>query len=253
MNLPVVIPAADFPEMLWRLELCLAGLLDQTQPASEIVVVDSIGLSDAVRQTVQPFKALLPVQAVSLPPSTDPFRAGPARNHGVSLLQRDWERVVFLDADCVAVPDVLASHAQFAARPVVVAGARAHVNPLQLLDRTVAAVRKAATTPDKRLQHPENWKTHHCSYGCHLSVPRSHFTQVGGFWDRVIYGEDLELGLRLIRAGAMIQFSAQPAVRHIDHPIWRPTCPEQLPDWAIRMPESTELPGYLRVPRRTSA
>jgi cellulose synthase/poly-beta-1,6-N-acetylglucosamine synthase-like glycosyltransferase len=254
----IVIPATPWDELLWRLELLLEGLTEQTLPATEIVVVDSVGQGeDPVAEVVAKFAGRLPVRSFQMPPAKHEsvFRAGEARNYGVARLTKPVPRYLFLDADCVPEPGLLALHDRFGNRPVSVACSRVHIDPRDLPERTLAALWAAPPCrQDSRVNQPSTYSTQFCAWSCVLSVSAKLFHKVGGFWNRMVIEEDIDLGLRMLRAGGRIRYFNRPGVFHIDHPYWRPLKAGEngpgdvLPPWAFTYEQAAELPGYLREP-----
>lgn len=252
MAISVVIPAAPWPELLWRLELVLEGLAVQTCRPEEVILVDSIGQGDTrVAQLAEQFADRLPIRAYQMPPHRDGliFRAGSARNYGVERLQVPVPRYLFLDADCVPDSTLVMQHDSYQTRQVLLSNARRHVLPEQLPERTLTAVLRAKShVADARLQKPELLGTAFGIMACALSVPADLFAKVGGFWTRMIIEEDYELAMRMIRAGGRVRFCRKPDVVHVDHPRWRPMPETPKPAWAFTYQQSLRLPGYLRIP-----
>jgi glycosyltransferase involved in cell wall biosynthesis len=210
-----------------RLSLCLEGLALQADDRAEVIVVNDGGppLDDAV----EPFAARLVLRHVRLEPPSDAYRLAAARNRILCLARGD--RVLFLDQDCVAAPGVLSAHAAYGDRPVVVAGIRNH-----LVQSEVAALGPADVPalggrdlrPDLRLgiasfceasgrlvPISSSWAT-----GCHLSVAAAVLRDIGGYWEEFVgWGyEDVEVALRLGRAGCSLAVRTDLVVVHLDHP-----------------------------------
>lgn len=248
MTVSVVIPTTDWDEMLWRLELNLSGLAQQITKPHQVVVVDSIGLTDKVEDLVNQFQNKLNIQAARLPYKDIVFRTGAARNKGVDLLE-PCDRVLFLDADCVPYPRTIEAHANNHAPDRVLLGYRVHVKPKWAMRGNVFKVYEA--TPhqlDHRLRSGKTdctWKQCHSH---HVSFCYALFNKVGGFWPKTVIAEDVEIALRCERAGGTFQYVSQPRVKHIDHPVWRPLQKKNnLPPWHVSWDESLKLAGYLRT------
>lgn len=245
MSVSIIIPAAGTDDHLWRLALVLESITLQTVKPVEVVVVRADNHKNYVKAVCQEFKQCLPLKYSSLSDSTKCFRAGEARNEGVKSLSKEISRLLFVDDDCVLSPDTVEVHSRAKADEVF-AGARKHVNPEKLVDRTLRSVFNANYQPDKRQHHRENWHTYECCYTCHLSIGSSVFDKVGGFWEEMAIGEDRDLGMRAMRAGCRVKFLPTHCVFHIDHPVRRPLGPKDLPAEVKLLVDSIKLPGYFR-------
>lgn len=263
MAISVIIPAAPMEELLWRLELVLKGLTVQTLAPTEVIVVDSVGQGDdPVSRVVAKFADKLPIRSYQMPPSShgNIFRAGEARNYGVSQLRVSVPRYLFIDADCVPEHPLLALHDSFGGREISVACSRVHIDPATLSERTLEAIRQTRPCKlDPRNKQSDAYGTHFCAWSCVLSVPAALFAKVGGFWDRMVIEEDIDLGLRLRNAGGRVRYFHRPGAFHLDHPDWRPLAiweqqvrgreaRNELPVWAFTYQQSAALSGYLREP-----
>lgn len=263
MAISLVIPTTPWPEVLWRLELLLQGLLVQTLAPTEVILVDSVGQGeDPVAELAAKYADRLPIKSYQMPPPKhgNVFRAGEARNYGVARLTQPVPRILFLDADCVPEHHLLALHDSFGNRQVLVACARIHVHPDSLPNRTIDEVRQARPCRvDSRVNEPNSYSSQFCAWSCILSVPADLFAKVGGFWDRMVIEEDIDLATRMLRAGGRVRFFNRPGAFHIDHPHWRPLKAweknngesfegDPLPEWAFTYEQAALIPGYLRDP-----
>lgn len=250
MAVSVIIPTTSAWEHLWRLRLVLESLCHQTEQPREIMVVDAEGCSNDVEYVCREFlHRRLPINWTSIDNANKQFKAGAARNHGVRRLTytANTDRLLFVDTDCVLSPNLIKVHSEFH-QSYLVAGARAHVNPEDLISEEfkLEAVYNAPTKPDKRMEHPENWDSYECCYTCQLSISWRTFHRIGGFWERVVFGEDREMAMRAERAGDQIVFLPEHLVYHIDHPIWRPTSKEELEPGDMMCSDSCQIPGFHR-------
>jgi glycosyltransferase involved in cell wall biosynthesis len=120
----------------------LRSLGRQTDPDFEVIVADD-GSGPATAALVDASKATIGHRVEHVWHEDKGFRAGEIRNRAVLAARGDY--IVFLDGDCIARPDFIASHRQLAARGAFVTGNRA------LLSRelTVRVLRDGAT--------PEAW------------------------------------------------------------------------------------------------
>lgn len=170
------------------LEKCLKALLDQTLDPTkyEIVIVDD-GSTDDTPQLVERLTTASPAWLYH--PQANAGRSR-ARNVGIGLAR--GEIVVFIDSDVVVVPSFLETHLRLHreadGRKVYVQGLSVDTDrfddPLStpITPRHVSAARFATNN---------------------VSVPKAYLVEVGGFDEGFTeYGwEDLELGLRLEKAG----------------------------------------------------
>lgn len=221
--LSVVIPTAGHPEKLRR---TLNGLAHQRMTDFEVIVSDD-GLDDSTADVCGEFAARLDVFVSRVGAGRG---AGNARNRGVETAGA--VRVLFLDDDCVASPDVTAWHAGWADKPVGLLGLRRMVQPAHVADLDDPTKLHAARwQPEARTTMPRRYETlkarrapqpdwHKYAWTCHVSYPTHKLREVGGFWCefRGAGFEDLEIALRLTRAGVELVPFAEPAVYHQNHP-----------------------------------
>ncbi|MFH8477130.1 glycosyltransferase family 2 protein [Streptomyces sp. NPDC018000] len=220
-----------------RLLLTLTGLGQQTLDRGrfEVIVVDDAPKTGAVEQVLAAVPEGLPIRSTT----TGGRGAACARNSGARLAR--GEVLLFLDDDTVATPRLLEEHlaAHRGAAAAVVHGGIIDLSafaltpdpqPLQaaltgargrqLEPSTVADLGSAAAllgprrsfierTARKVVQSPGyaslRWLT---CIGTSTSMRRTVFEEVGGFdehYGELWGGEDLELGLRLLAAGATFE------------------------------------------------
>lgn len=247
MTVSIVIPAIGRSEHQWRTRLVLESLIAQSVKPLEISIVDGEGICNGMANVVDEFADRLPVHFRKLEPSPRSFRAAGNRNAGVEALTCKPDRILFIDGDCVAMPELVETHAGFHENHIV-AASRVHVDPnnLNMDALTLQSVFDAENTPDKRQQHPQNWQNQECCYTCNLSIGFDLFEKIGGFWDRVCLSEDREMAMRAMRAGGEVIFLTDPTVYHLDHPVWRPTHRDMLLKGEVTYKDSVRIPGYLR-------
>lgn len=247
-RLAVVIPTTDWSVMLWRLELSLLGLCAQTIVPQEVVVVDSIGKTDIVARLVDKFKDRLNIHAEQLPYSDIVFRTGSARNKGVKSLRQDCDRILFLDSDCVPYPKVVETHIQLDQPDLVLLGFRTHIKPVKDMVGNLELVYSAKSqNSDWRIRAKRTKASYEILHTHHVSLPKVLFDKVQGFWPCTVINEDVEFGYRCHLAGGKFAVLANPKVKHIDHPIWRPHHQNKdLPAYHVSPEASKKIPGYLR-------
>ena len=166
-----------------RLLTCLASVLGQV---SAVVYVDS-GSSDGSVQAAQ----AMGVQVVPLDMAL-PFTAARARNAGLAALAGDVTHVQFLDGDCELQPGWLAPALAFlSARP----------------DVAVVCGRRRERAPEATIFNlicDREWNTplgEALACGGDALMRRDALTEVGGYRDDLIAGEEPELCQRLRRKG----------------------------------------------------
>lgn len=169
------------------------------------------------------------------------FRAGQARNKGVSIMDKNSDTIIFLDSDIITRPDWLSEfdklHRQ---EPDCVICARYDfLLPMMVIPQTV--VRKFDEVVSNRLTilhspvgewvgadmrvdlFKKGEKPHSDSPGClfggNTLIPKRIFLEVGGFDENMTEhgGEDTELGLRLGDLGCKFVFSERPMGWHLWH------------------------------------
>ncbi|MEU8352071.1 glycosyltransferase [Streptomyces sp. NPDC048845] len=228
MSLSVVIPHY---RQLRCLDLTLGALADRSPdpgPFEVLVVDDDSG--DGVAPVVARHRDRLPVRLLRQPVNRG--RAA-ARNRGAA--EASGERLLFLDADSLADPALLAAHARFH---------RTHPDKVLLGARREGDWGAAAGAPAVRAgegrgpaygqdmryrtgldpaafdRHPVPWIF---GYSHNMSVPADAFRACGGF-DEAFAGwghEDLELSYRLFtaagRAPGHFRFDPDALCHHLPH------------------------------------
>lgn len=220
----VVIPTRDRPA---QLAATLTALTKQVSGDFGIIVVDDGGAAPA--ETLVP-ATVCDVLTIRFLRNESSIGPGPSRNHGVAASAADY--VVFLDDDCVAVPEVVDRHRAALTRargPVVSLGPILSPPGQRLsvwnhwdadrLEREYARLRDKVATPA--------W-TH--LYTGNVGVRRKDFVAVGGFDSRFGRQEDVELGYRLDRLGCRFEFDSGASVFHDSY--------RSLPAW-LRIPAAS--------------
>ncbi|MFY1697894.1 glycosyltransferase family 2 protein [Solwaraspora sp. WMMA2101] len=227
MELSIVVP---YFRQRRCLELTLRSLAGQRPDADgfDVVVVDDDSRDD-VDQLVAAYRDRLDVRLVRQPVNRG--RAA-ARNRGAE--EATGERILLLDADSMADPDLVAGHARFhRTRPNdvllgvrvehdwrAVAGSTATAGP-----PTVAAYHtdlryRWGLDPATFSDGPAPWTF---AYSHNMSVPADHFHQIGGFDERFVkWGhEDIEFAYRLFVASARrpgyFHFDPTARCHHLPH------------------------------------
>jgi GT2 family glycosyltransferase len=245
-NVAVVIPVYNRVELLRR---TLAGLVGQTYPKDrlEVIVADD-GSEEDVTRAVSAFAGQMRVTLVRQ--KRMGYGAGRARNLGADRTAANV--LVFIDADCIPDPELVAAHVHWHRRAenVVVIGSRHHMDSTDISEEELAAgtadLRSRsvgeesagdALIPDdfRRLfyRRTANLRLGDEAFrslvSSNFSIRRDRFLAVGGFaedfnrWG----GEDTELGWRLFNSGMFFIPENTAAIYHQiqedggDAPDWR--------------------------------
>lgn len=206
------------------LEMALRSLAHQKLPSGityEVIVADD-GSGRETAAVIERMRGEMDVPLLHAWQPDAGFRVAQARN--MALLQATGEYLVFVDGDCLVLPDFIASHARLAESGWFVAGTRCFIKRRQtaaMLARPVnwsrpkrlswllRALCAGANRPFQLLSLPGNWHR----YGrpdcwqkvqtCNLGVWRRDIDQIDGF-DSAYQGhglEDSDFAIRLLRAG----------------------------------------------------
>lgn len=214
----VIVTTYNWPPVL---KLCLESLFAQQDKNFEIIVADD-GSSPANLNKTQAFCADSPVAVSYIHHEDQGFRAGTIRNKAVSQSKGDY--LLFIDGDCVLLPDFIARHRQLAATRCFVPGNRVLLSPeftRQVIEQQIPLHTKSLYyflwrrlqqkinrisgffhLPLGFLRHiqPQKWQR---AMTCNLGVWKKDFIGVNGF-DELFEGwgyEDSDLVIRLIHAG----------------------------------------------------
>jgi len=185
-----------------RLAACLASARASACP---LVYVDSGSRDDSVA-----IARTLCDDVVELDPAR-PFSAARARNEGFAALVRRnpaVEFVQFIDGDCTLVPgwlDAGLAAIEADARRGIVVGVLQERHPEASLYNRMCAL---------EWKSPPGDLTNFGALGGIMLVRSDVFARLGGFDERVIAGEDSELGVRVAAAGFKVNKIAQPMATH---------------------------------------
>jgi glycosyltransferase involved in cell wall biosynthesis len=199
----VIIPSRN--RLPW-LQRTVAALLQQRQPPPwEAVVVD-----DGSRDGTAAWVRGLP-DPIRLLARAAPGGRAAARNAGAAAARGDV--LLFLDADVIALPTLLRTHAELAAPGRVVSG-----SPWCWREAGAAATDPIPAGEVVQAGGPAPW-LHFVTRV--VSLPRDDFWRVGGF-DTGFRGygfEDWELGYRLHRAGSAFVLASDGSGYHQPHDV----------------------------------
>ena len=214
----IIVSTYDRPDAL---DACLRALGGQTDLDFEIVVADD-GSGPQTARLIESWTSRLPVAIKHVWQQHDGFRAAEIRNRGIRASA--GSQCIFLDGDCLARPDFVATHRSFAEPGWFVAGNRILLSrklteavlagglPAETWDfsklvrerlsggvnRLLPAIR-APLGPLRKL-YPGAWEG---AKTCNLAVARSDLDRIDGF-DTSYVGwglEDSDLIVRLFHAG----------------------------------------------------
>jgi cellulose synthase/poly-beta-1,6-N-acetylglucosamine synthase-like glycosyltransferase len=200
-KMSVYIPAFNSAEFLSR---AIDGLLAQTLPADEILVIDD-GSSDATAEIAARYPGVTLVR--------HPYNRGlgAARNTGFSTARN--ELVASLDADCAPDPRWLAGLVRHFDDPKVagVGGRLIEGNQRTIPDRWRRA-HMAQEWGDQPLHNPR------FLFGCNNMLRKSAVREAGGYDESMrTNGEDTDISRRLRDKGWDLLYDPEPLVLHLRH------------------------------------
>ncbi|MBI4790121.1 MAG: glycosyltransferase family 2 protein [Chloroflexi bacterium] len=205
MKLSVVIPAHNGERQLRR---CLKTLATHTRQPDEIIVVDDAS-SDGSANLAREMGA----RVLSLPdgPSGPAF----ARNRGAEAASGDL--VVFLDADVAVHPDTLALVEKYMMEHDEVAALFGSYDDAPRYRSTVSAYKNLL----HHFVHQHGQREASTFWAGCGAIRRDVFLALGGFNESYARPsiEDIELGIRLRRAGYRVWLCPDVQVKHLKH--WR--------------------------------
>lgn len=204
----VVVPTHDRCELVGALLQTLVGARDCYTSDVEILIIDSTeGKNADVIRTL-----CTNAQARYFQCENNVCKK---RNLGIHEAANEY--VLFTDSDCEVPPDIFEQHAKAYGMDgesiggvlglTIVFGNKAPVWETLKLDRAFTSAFFYA-----RLSEKAPWGT--CT---NLSFRRDILDQIGGFdneWPLVVYGEDVDLGLRINKAGFDIKCNPSAVVKH---------------------------------------
>ena len=214
----VIVTTYNWPAAL---TLCLESLFAQQDNNFEIIIADD-GSNSANLKSTQAYCADSPVSISYIHHEDQGFRAGTIRNKAVA--QSKGEYLLFIDGDCILLPDFIARHRQLAAIGCFVSGNRIllsqaftrqvieqyipiYAKPLWYffllrLQNKINRISSLFYLPLGILRHvqPKKWQK---AMTCNLGMWRNDFIKANGF-DELFEGcgyEDSDLVIRLIHSG----------------------------------------------------
>jgi glycosyltransferase involved in cell wall biosynthesis len=200
-RISVYIPAFNVAEYLSR---CIEGLLAQSLPPDEILVIDD-GSRDNSSQIASSYRAVTLIR--------HPDNRGLAAARNTAMHAARNELVASLDADCVADPSWLAELAKNMADPAIVGVGGKLMEGVQL------------STADKwRTAHmPQHWgnvplRNPKFLFGCNALFRKSVVLELGGYDEtRRTNGEDTDLSARLCEKNLTLLYDPSARATHLRH------------------------------------
>lgn len=217
LGVSVIVTTYNWPDALDRV---LSGLNAQTYDRMEVIIADD-GSKEETGFVVQAWqkRASFPIKHCWHP--DEGFRAAMIRNRAAALAQYDY--LIFLDGDCVPLPNFVSNHVTLAEEGYFVSGNRLLLNqaftrkalaekmPLERLSLTQWAVKTIQRECNRflpiltlpmgqfRKMSPKQWKG---VKTCNLALWRADYALVNGLDEQFVgWGfEDSDLIVRLLRA-----------------------------------------------------
>jgi len=219
MHIALIITTYNRPDALCAV---LEGCLAQTDSDFEILVADD-GSSQETAELVQTFQTRTSVSLRHIWQEDIGFRAAAIRNRALAITQADY--VIFIDGDCVPLPDFVVSHRKLSESGYFLSGNRLLLSqaftlqvlrertPIHLwkfkewlgaqwrgqINRLLPFIRLTRISIFRKVS-PKRWKG---AKTCNLSAFRKDLLNVNGL-DESYTGwglEDSDLVIRLIRSG----------------------------------------------------
>ena len=183
-----------------RLRWLLNALEEQTLAEPwELVVVHDYDAATACR-VIERHPLSPRIRTISIEPGS----GSPARQRNLGWRAARAELVAFVDDDCRADPRWLEELlADARARPGQVVQGRTRPDPLEEAILSAPHVRTLSIEPVNRFRET-----------CNILYPRTLLERLGGFDERAITGEDVDLSLRAVAAGAEISAAPEALVYH---------------------------------------
>jgi mycofactocin glycosyltransferase len=197
-SVSIVIPVRDQAEGV-------TATLESLPPAIEVVVVD-----DGSRLPV-----VVPAGRAAV--LRNPVAAGPAAARNRGAAEATGEVIVFVDAECQPEPgwlDILLPH--FADPSLAAVAPRIRSRPREGVPRWLAEYEERRSSLDLGPEEAPVRPGGAVSYvpTAALAVRRAALEAIGGFDERLRYGEDVDLVWRLAKAGWRVRYDPAATVTH---------------------------------------
>jgi peptidoglycan/xylan/chitin deacetylase (PgdA/CDA1 family)/GT2 family glycosyltransferase len=206
-QLSVVIASHNRSALLRR---CLDSLRGQSaEPDSFETIVADDGSSDGTAAMVEAFEAPFRLRLLRLE------QGGQAAAQNAAIGAAEGAVCLFLDDDMIASPDLVAAHlAAHRREPMTLAVGRLTQEPVDGNDPYAHAFARRWNARYEELATRElDWAD---CYGGNLSAPRATLHEIGGFATDLPSSEDLEVSLRICRAGCVPRYLPEAHAVHDD-------------------------------------
>jgi glycosyltransferase involved in cell wall biosynthesis len=237
-DVAVIIPAFNAAGYL---DQALASVAGQTRAPAVVMVADD-GSDDDTVERAHGWQDRLPVEVLCLKRNLGP---GPARHQ--AILATDTAMLAMLDADDLWLPDHLETMAAACARaPGLVSAWELAWMPGHGIDSDRRTRR--ARLPDRpEEQLAALLQRNYVNFGF---FPRALYERAGGFRDFLV-GEDWDLWIRMLRAGARITRASHPTALHRVRPGSLSVDPSRTVEYGIAV--LTAAVTEARTPRERAA
>ena len=188
------------------LDQTLATVAGQTQAPRAVVVGDDCSTDDTAERALR-WKGRLPIEVVRLEQN-----AGPAAARHQAILATDAPLLAILDSDDLLLPDHLETmRAAYERGPSLVTAQELAWIPgrgIDLVPRRARPKPVPASHTEQLLQLLQG------NYMNFPLFPRELYELVGGFRPQFLVGEDWDLWIRMVRAGAAVTEATHPTALH---------------------------------------
>ena len=199
-SLSVVIPAYNSEKTIER---CLTALLEASPTNKEIIVVDDASTDNTVN-----IVSRFPVKLFRLTENSGPATA---RNYGIA--QSTGDVVVFVDSDVIVKKDSLVALVNVLEEKCAGAtgGLPQPIRNTLISDSYIVRILGKSPIAETGIREIQ------FAGGGLVAYPRKVLQEVGGHDEELIVGEDLDLNIRVGKAGYK-QFLVPSAIAYHDHP-----------------------------------
>jgi glycosyltransferase involved in cell wall biosynthesis len=203
LDIAVIIPAFNAGRYL---DQTLASVAGQTRPPAAVVVADDRSDDDTVVRARR-WRSRLPIEVLRIERNAGP---GPARDRAIQAT--DTPLLAILDADDLLLPDHLETMAAAYQRaPGLVSAQELPWAPGHGPDLARRRMRPTPVPADPRAQLVALLQRNYVNFPL---FSRELYQAAGGFRERFRVGEDWDLWIRMLRAGARITETSHPTALH---------------------------------------
>jgi GT2 family glycosyltransferase len=206
-DVAVIIPAFNAGGFL---DQTLATVAGQTQLPAAVVIADDCSSDDTVDRALG-WQDRLPIRVVRLASN-----AGPAVARHQAILATDEPVLAMLDADDLWLPDHLETMVTAHRRaPGLVSAQELSWMPGRGIHPRGRSVKIQLVAADREQQLAELLQRNYVNFPL---FSRALYERAGGFRERFLVGEDWDLWIRMLRAGAVITQTSHPTALHRERP-----------------------------------